>query len=1227
MVVEGGLLLLLTVIAMGSSSAFGQSSIPDPDAWVTNGDVHAIAHSGGITYLGGDFSHIGPLTWSWVPLDITSGQLSGSYPKVVGSANASVADGLGGWYIGGSFKQVGAVACSGLAHMLSDGSMDAAWTPPMDGYIYSLAISGATIYVGGHFTSIDGQPRNSIASFNTVTGKLTAWNPDANGVVYRIAVSGATIYVSGYFSSIGGQARNHIAALDGTTGKATAWDPNANGNVTALAVSGTTVYAGGSFNTIGGKLRASIAALDTAVNTGNATAWNPNAYNNGLTPAIRDIVVSGATVYAGGYFTGIGGQMRNGLAALDTTMNTNNATGWNPGFASADVYTLAVSASTVYAGGAFEWVNAPAGLKQRHNLAAFDRITGNVTSWDPYAEGEVTTLGISGTKIYAGGNLATVGGYARNKIAALDAAGVGTAWNPNADGIVDALAVSGSAVYAGGRFQNIGGQSRNYIAALNATSNTNNATAWNPDLQHATHDGNIGVRALAVSGATVYVAGVFTSIGGQPRNGLAALSATVNTNNATAWNPSADGVVYSIAVSGTTVYAGGDFTSIGGQPRNGLAALNATVNTNNATAWNPGALGTSVYSIAVSGTMVYVGGGFTSIGGQQRKYLAALDATVNTNNATAWNPGADNAVRTLAVLGTNVYAGGDFTTIGGQTRYGAAALDTTANTNNATSWNPNGYANGFAFSQNAVHVGGGRNYTYTPIGTLSVGHYAQFLLIPEPPRDPGADNIGPTSIRWTWSDHSFNETGFKVWVDSGAAEPITLRTTTAADATNWTMGSLQPNTQYTFQVAATNAQGDSAKTNSFSTRTPAAVPVAPAVGNATASTLDVSVGIGDGNPENTEYALQCVTTGQWIQPGGVLGSAPAWNTAAGWGAASLLDLAPATTYAFAAKARDSVGVETVPGPSGQATTLQVSSVTATISRVTPSPTTADAVIYKVVFSKPVGTSFTAADVKVGGTLSGTTTVAGADPSYTVTLSLADPNANGTVAIVIPAGSVTDLLGNPYSGGNSQLCMVYNWPGFAVQPQSARLYVADSLTLRVQVAAEGGIPTAYRWKFDDGSTVDDGPSLVEWPLGAVAAAHAGHYWCEVTFDGVVHFSNRANIEVQPRVGIITPPVGGDGTPGGSHTFAVTASGGYGPLTYQWKKDGADIYQGNGNILQLSGLNHDDSGGYSVEVSDTNGDSIETVPVTLTVPMGLPVAGMGGLALLAAILGVAAVRRRS
>ena len=83
-------------------------------------------------------------------------------------------------------------------------------------------------------------------------------------------------------------------------------------------------------------------------------------------------------------------------------------------------------------------------------------------------------------------------------------------------------------------------------------------------------------------------------------------------------------------------------------------------------------------ALAANGTALYAGGLFTSIGGQSRSFVAALD--VNTGSATAWNPGispSDGFTRVwpagpsrpfsigALAAGSTVYPGGDFLGAGG----------------------------------------------------------------------------------------------------------------------------------------------------------------------------------------------------------------------------------------------------------------------------------------------------------------------------------------------------------------------------------------------------------------------------------------------------------------------------------------------------------------------------------------------------------------------------------
>jgi trimeric autotransporter adhesin len=717
------------IVLAGLTSGVAHAQIVQESFHVTNGPVHATALSGNTLYIGGDFTQVGPATGSFVSIDATTGVAGSAFPKVLGSVEDMVSDGAGGWYIGGSFYKVGGLPRANLAHVLADGTV-APWNPGADSNVLCMAAIGSTIYVGGFFSNVGGQPRNRIAALDAATGLATAWDPGVDTGpathVRDIAVKTLTVYVGGYFTSVGGQLRNNIAALDATvnTNNARPWNPNSNGTVDALAISGATIYAGGTFTNIGGQPRNRIAALNEI--SSNALTWNPNA-----DAFVYGLAVSGNTVYACGFFSTIGGQTRNNIAALDATIATNNATAWNPN-ANSTVQSMFVNGTVVYASGSFTSI----GGQTRHRLAALDVVTGNATAWDPRLGNAAFVLGVNGGAVVVGGAFTTVGGVARNRIAAIDVTtGLPTGWNPDADDLVRAIVVNGSTVYAAGRFGRIGGQFRNRIAALDATVNSGNATAWNP-----TAAGN-NVYALALSGTTLYVGGEFSSIGGQSRNRIAALNTTLNTNNATAWNPNASDIVRALVVSGSTVYAGGDFFNIGGRGRSRIAALDANLNTVNATSWDPlvssGAGGPpSVNALAISGTTVYAGGNFGFIGGQVRANIAALDATIPTNQATPWNPGANYFVHALLVDGTTVYAGGFFDEIGGETRNGMAALDATVDTDNALPWNPSAPSGALSFAQSGttIYAGG-----YFPsIGDAPQSFLAAIATVSADVETPGA---------------------------------------------------------------------------------------------------------------------------------------------------------------------------------------------------------------------------------------------------------------------------------------------------------------------------------------------------------------------------------------------------------------------------------------------------------------------------------------------------------
>src|SRR6185503_19547223 len=118
-----------------------------------------------------------------------------------------------------------------------------------------------------------------------------------------------------------------------------------------------------------------------------------------------------------------------------------------------------------------------------------------------------------------------------------------------------------------------------------------------------------------------------------------------------------DGPVTTMALSddGGTLYLGGAFTSINGEPRARLAALEAA--TGALTPWAP-ALDGEALELAVLGGSVYVVGAFATVAGEPRRAIAQIRAV--DGRATDWDPAANAGAtgRALRVTGETLYFGG-----------------------------------------------------------------------------------------------------------------------------------------------------------------------------------------------------------------------------------------------------------------------------------------------------------------------------------------------------------------------------------------------------------------------------------------------------------------------------------------------------------------------------------------------------------------------------------------
>ena len=786
------------------------SNAPVNNFYVTNGQVSSsvLSTDDATLYIAGEFTQVGPYKGSGIPFNIATGQAADVFPRVDGFVYSAVSDNNGGWYIGGVFDAVGGETINNLAHILANGTVDTSFTPNPNEYVDSLALKSdsSILYVSGNFTSIGGEDRNYLAAINTSTGSANSFNPDPDDMPENIALTtdGSILYVGGYFTSIGGEDRNYLAAINTSTGSANSFNPDPDDYVynLTLTTDNSALYVGGYFTFIGGEDRNYLAAINTS--TGLANSFNPDPNNS-----VGEFTLNSdnSILYVGGDFTSIGGENRNKLAAINTS--TGLATSFNPNSnGSVGEVTLNSDNSILYVGGSFTSIAG----ENRNYFAAINTSTGLATSFNPATNKDVgvIVLNSDGSTVYLGGNFTSIGGQARQGLAAINTStGLVTSFNPDhndGDYFIDGLALSSdnSILYVGGLFSSIGGQSRRDLAAINTS--TGLATSFNPN-----PNDRVLNLTLTTNGSVLYVGGNFTSIGGQTRPGLAAIN--TSTGLATSFNPNSNGSVeeFTLTSDNSILYVGGLFSSIGGQSRRNLAAINTS--TGLATSFNPDP-NNSVYNLTLNtdDSILYASGFFTSIGGENRQKLAAINTS--TGLATSFNPNpnpgyTDVYEHALSSDDSILYVGGSFTSIGGQSRRRLAAISTS--TGLANSFNPSIGSDSvsnfsLASDDSSLYVGG----SFSMVGKKARTGFAVFRNSAPPiaPDSLSVTSVTETTSSLSWTDNSTDETSFTIErsIDGVSYDnPVTA----LADATSATISGLSANTSYWFRIKASNDVGDS----------------------------------------------------------------------------------------------------------------------------------------------------------------------------------------------------------------------------------------------------------------------------------------------------------------------------------------------------------------------------------------------------------------------------------
>ncbi|MGN6377464.1 MAG: hypothetical protein ACTHNU_00785 [Gaiellales bacterium] len=329
-----------------------------------------------------------------------------------------------------------------------------------------------------------------------------------------------------------------------------------------------------------------------------------------------------------------------------------------------------------------------------------------------------------------------------------------SSWQTN--GTVRTITFANGVMYLGGDFTTVRPPgaaansgfdvTRDHVAAFNES--TGDLLSWNPDV-------NGRVYAIAVSGSTVYLGGLFTAVGGKPRSNLAAVSVT--SGAPTSWNPGANRAVNAVAVGpNKNVFVGGEFDRLAGATRHHIGELTAS---GSLASWAPN-IGQvtgfacpprcppTVFSIrfSTSGKNVYFGGHFGLVNGVSRNEIAevpvASGSTVlpfNPNIYAAANCPTCQTVETSRVYriittSTRIYTcGGYWKVNGNQQSYNVSAFNpTTGKLDTSFRGEDDGDTPGCSLRGGVLYIGGhfnvaGFGCTPSALGNCTTRHHVAAL--------------------------------------------------------------------------------------------------------------------------------------------------------------------------------------------------------------------------------------------------------------------------------------------------------------------------------------------------------------------------------------------------------------------------------------------------------------------------------------------------------------------
>jgi hypothetical protein len=545
---------------------------------------------------------------------------------------------------------------------------------------------------------------------------------------------------------------------------------------------------------------------------------------------------------------------------------------------------------------------------------------------------------------------------------------------------------------------------------------------------------------------------------------------------------------------------------------------------------------------------------------------SATNFTVNVSNASQAAAGTNIAVKTSATGTTNagtlsVASGSGLQVVSGEithntpkTMSGGTAAFTftwTAPTDHGTYYLQ---AIGNAVNGNSQNTGDLWNWMTAQAITVAG------VKLTSP--NGGATYCAGSNVTINFTSTAVTNVKIELSNDGGATWPTTIvaSTSAAAGSYTWAIPSNQTaGTNYRIRVsdAATSTRLD-ASDASFSIATPPAITTQP-----TAQTICV----------NDQLSLSVTATGtsptyQWRRNGtNIAGATSATYSVTNASAADAgsYDVQVTNSCTTATSTAVNVTVNAAPAISTQPTAQ-----TACVGQ--PATFTVAA----------TGTGLTYQWRKGGVNIAGATTA-----SYTIpTVATGDA---GNYDVVV-SGTC-----NPSRTSNAVALTVRDLPAITSHPTAVTVCAGQPASFTVSATGSG---LTYQWR-RNGTNIP-GATSSTYSIGSASSLNAGNI--DVVVSGNCSppaTSNAATLTVNPTPNVTSDPMTQVACEGSNVTLTVAASGT--GLSYQWRRNGADIPNATTNSLTITSVSASDLGGYDVVV--TQGDCF-VVSATAIVTMRRP-----------------------